>query len=75
MDKEKNFNVFSFINRIRFPHTLLKCKDCRAAAHAECKGLVPLPCIPTGNTPTLRGIPVSIVIIVSMSKYSSVNIS
>ncbi|XP_018300582.1 rac GTPase-activating protein 1 [Mycetomoellerius zeteki] len=43
--------------KIRFPHTLLKCKDCRAAAHAECKGLVPLPCIPTGNTPTLRGIP------------------
>ncbi|KOX70636.1 Rac GTPase-activating protein 1 [Melipona quadrifasciata] len=29
--------------------------DKRATAHTECKDLVPLPCIPTGNTPTLRG--------------------
>lgn len=41
--------------RIRFGKIALKCKDCRATAHTECKDLVPLPCIPTGNTPTLRG--------------------
>ncbi|KAK9298143.1 hypothetical protein QLX08_008455 [Tetragonisca angustula] len=41
--------------RIRFGKVALKCKDCRATAHTECKDLVPLPCIPTGNTPTLRG--------------------
>ena len=71
MDKKKNLNVFSFINRIRFGNTLQKCRDCRATAHTECKSLVPLPCVPTGNTPTLRGIPVSIVIIISTSKHFS----
>ncbi|KAL6264775.1 hypothetical protein P5V15_004873 [Pogonomyrmex californicus] len=43
--------------RIRFGKVAQKCRDCRATAHTECKDLVPLPCIPTGNTPTLRGIP------------------
>ncbi|KAG5322574.1 RGAP1 protein, partial [Pseudoatta argentina] len=43
--------------KIRFGNTLQKCRDCRATAHTECKSLVPLPCVPTGNTPTLRGIP------------------
>ncbi|CAK9812948.1 Rac GTPase-activating protein 1 [Anthophora plagiata] len=42
--------------RIRFGKVALKCKDCKATAHTECKDLVPLPCVPTGNTPTLRGI-------------------
>ncbi|XP_076383998.1 rac GTPase-activating protein 1 [Megalopta genalis] len=41
--------------KIRFGKVALKCKDCKAAAHTECKDLVPLPCIPTGNTPTFRG--------------------
>ncbi|XP_076679620.1 rac GTPase activating protein tumbleweed [Andrena cerasifolii] len=41
--------------RIRFGKVALKCRDCRATAHTECKDLVPLPCVPTGNTPTLRG--------------------
>ncbi|XP_012282678.1 rac GTPase-activating protein 1 [Orussus abietinus] len=41
--------------RIRFGKAALKCRDCRATTHAECKDLVPLPCVPTGNTPTLRG--------------------
>ncbi|XP_063974743.1 rac GTPase-activating protein 1-like [Diachasmimorpha longicaudata] len=41
--------------RIRFGRIALKCKDCRAATHAECKDLLPLPCVPAGNTPTLRG--------------------
>lgn len=43
--------------RIRFGNTVQKCEDCRAIAHPECKDLVPLPCVPTGNTPTLRGAP------------------
>ncbi|XP_033333684.1 rac GTPase activating protein tumbleweed [Megalopta genalis] len=41
--------------RIRFGKVALKCRDCRATAHTECKEMVPLPCVPTGNTPTLRG--------------------
>ncbi|XP_015122718.1 rac GTPase-activating protein 1 [Diachasma alloeum] len=41
--------------RIRFGRIALKCKDCRAVTHAECKDLLPLPCVPAGNTPTLRG--------------------
>ncbi|XP_076167684.1 rac GTPase activating protein tumbleweed [Ptiloglossa arizonensis] len=41
--------------RIRFGKVALKCRDCKATAHTECKDLVPLPCVPTGNTPTLRG--------------------
>ncbi|XP_050458948.1 rac GTPase-activating protein 1-like isoform X1 [Cataglyphis hispanica] len=43
--------------RIRFGKVVQKCRDCRATAHTECKDLVPLPCVPTGNTPTLRGMP------------------
>ncbi|XP_046740490.1 rac GTPase-activating protein 1-like [Diprion similis] len=41
--------------RIRFGRVALKCRECRATSHAECKDLVPLPCVPAGNTPTLRG--------------------
>ncbi|KAL0109399.1 hypothetical protein PUN28_014460 [Cardiocondyla obscurior] len=41
--------------KIRFGKVIQKCRDCRATAHTECKDLVPLPCVPTGNTPTLRG--------------------
>nr|XP_012222650.1 PREDICTED: LOW QUALITY PROTEIN: rac GTPase-activating protein 1-like [Linepithema humile] len=43
--------------RIRFGKIVQRCRECRATAHTECKDLVPLPCVPTGNTPTLRGIP------------------
>ncbi|XP_066583719.1 rac GTPase-activating protein 1 [Prorops nasuta] len=42
--------------RIRFGKVALKCKDCRTTSHSECKDLVPLPCVPAGNTPILRGI-------------------
>ncbi|KAF7395155.1 hypothetical protein HZH68_009205 [Vespula germanica] len=41
--------------RIRFGKVAVKCRDCKATAHTECKDLVPLPCVPTGNTPTFRG--------------------
>ncbi|XP_011697222.1 PREDICTED: rac GTPase-activating protein 1-like isoform X1 [Wasmannia auropunctata] len=46
--------------KIRFGKIVYKCRDCRATAHAECKDSVPPPCIPMGNTPTLRGMPGSI---------------
>ncbi|KAI4480205.1 PREDICTED: rac GTPase-activating protein 1-like [Polistes canadensis] len=41
--------------RIRFGKVAVKCRDCKATAHTECKDVVPLPCVPTGNTPTFRG--------------------
>jgi len=33
--------------RIRFSKVAMKCKDCRAACHPECKDKLPLPCIPS----------------------------
>ena len=32
--------------RIKFSKLVLKCKDCRATAHPNCKEQVPLPCVP-----------------------------
>ncbi|XP_012935633.1 rac GTPase-activating protein 1 [Aplysia californica] len=33
--------------RIRFGKFAMKCKDCRAVCHPECKDRLPLPCIPS----------------------------
>ncbi|CAL1531747.1 unnamed protein product [Lymnaea stagnalis] len=33
--------------RIRFSKLAMKCKDCRAVCHPECKDKLPLPCIPS----------------------------
>ncbi|KAK7010479.1 rac GTPase-activating protein 1-like isoform X1 [Biomphalaria glabrata] len=33
--------------RIRFSKPAMKCKDCRAVCHPECKDKLPLPCIPS----------------------------
>ncbi|XP_058807772.1 rac GTPase-activating protein 1 [Phymastichus coffea] len=41
--------------RLHFGKPAYKCKDCRAVSHSKCREFVPLPCVPTGNTPTLRG--------------------
>nr|XP_045583871.1 rac GTPase-activating protein 1-like [Procambarus clarkii] len=41
--------------RIRFGKVALKCRDCRATCHPECRESVPLPCVPTANTPTAKG--------------------
>lgn len=41
--------------RMKFAKMAAKCLDCRASCHLECKGLVPVPCVPVGNTPTRRG--------------------
>ncbi len=37
--------------RIRFGKVAMKCKDCRATAHPDCKDQVPLPCVPSQQTP------------------------
>jgi len=37
--------------KIGFTKTVLKCKDCKVACHPDCKAQVPLPCIPTKETP------------------------
>ncbi|KAK3717524.1 hypothetical protein QZH41_013796, partial [Actinostola sp. cb2023] len=37
--------------RIKFGKLALKCKDCRAVCHPDCKDTVPLPCIPSNLTP------------------------
>ncbi|XP_017771675.1 PREDICTED: rac GTPase-activating protein 1-like [Nicrophorus vespilloides] len=42
--------------RLRFGKSALKCKDCRATCHPECKGNLPLPCVPYVNTPTQKNI-------------------
>ncbi|KAF7994421.1 hypothetical protein HCN44_003893 [Aphidius gifuensis] len=40
--------------KIKFSNVAVKCRECKAVAHPQCKDLLPLPCIPVGNTPTLR---------------------
>lgn len=37
--------------KIKFGKAAMKCKDCRATAHPECKDQVPLPCVPATVTP------------------------
>ncbi|XP_050696797.1 rac GTPase-activating protein 1-like isoform X2 [Eriocheir sinensis] len=41
--------------KIKFAKSCLKCRDCRAVCHSECREQVPLPCVPTANTPTAKG--------------------
>ncbi|KAJ8914407.1 hypothetical protein NQ315_017501 [Exocentrus adspersus] len=42
--------------RIGFGRSALKCRDCRAICHLECKELLPLPCVPAANTPGQRNV-------------------
>ncbi|XP_033104856.1 rac GTPase-activating protein 1-like [Anneissia japonica] len=37
--------------RIKFGKYALKCKDCRAVCHPDCKEMVALPCVPSASTP------------------------
>lgn len=37
--------------RIKFGKLALKCKDCRAVCHPDCKDHLPLPCVPCSDTP------------------------
>ncbi|XP_018323283.1 rac GTPase-activating protein 1 isoform X2 [Agrilus planipennis] len=41
--------------RVRFGKMALRCKECRAICHSECKDALPLPCIPASNTPNQKG--------------------
>ncbi|XP_066959761.1 rac GTPase-activating protein 1-like isoform X2 [Macrobrachium rosenbergii] len=41
--------------RIKFGKVALKCRDCRATCHPECRESVPLPCIPVATTPNAKG--------------------
>lgn len=41
--------------RLKFGKVNSKCQDCRASCHLECEGLLPLPCIPVGNTSAVKG--------------------
>lgn len=41
--------------RVKFGKTALKCRDCRATCHQECKESVPRPCVPTATTPNRKG--------------------
>lgn len=41
--------------RVKFGKTALKCRDCRATCHQECKESVPRPCVPTALTPNRKG--------------------
>ncbi|XP_028401138.1 rac GTPase-activating protein 1-like [Dendronephthya gigantea] len=43
---------------IRFAKMALKCRDCRAICHTDCKKLVPVPCIPVKRTPNSARKPV-----------------
>lgn len=45
----------SFHCRIKFGKVALKCRDCRAICHPECRESVPVPCVPIANTPTAKG--------------------
>ncbi|KAL5007812.1 hypothetical protein ScPMuIL_016618 [Solemya velum] len=39
--------------RVKFGRLAMKCKDCRATCHPECKDNLPLPCVP--NAPSTPG--------------------
>ncbi|XP_065839851.1 rac GTPase-activating protein 1-like [Oscarella lobularis] len=40
--------------KIHFGSSALRCKDCRAVCHPECKTNLPLPCIPHVSTPSKK---------------------
>ncbi|KAK2722054.1 hypothetical protein QYM36_002563 [Artemia franciscana] len=40
--------------KMRFGTTVLKCVDCRAFVHTDCKTKLPLPCIAVSTTPSKR---------------------
>lgn len=41
--------------KVQFLKGAVKCNDCKTVAHAECKNIVALPCVPVGNALLLRG--------------------
>lgn len=39
---------------IKFAKTCLKCRDCWDICHTKCREQVPLPCVPSANTPNSK---------------------
>nr|CAG4634954.1 EOG090X0ACU [Alona affinis] len=39
-------------NRIKFGKSALKCIECRGTCHVDCKSRMPMPCVPTVQTPS-----------------------
>lgn len=58
--------------RIRFGKIALKCKECRSLCHVECKMDLPVPCIPTMNTPTQKGVIVRFIYYVRLIQNSDI---
>ena len=46
----KFFNSFFLNNRIKFGKPALKCADCRATCHVDCKPRMSMYCVPTAQT-------------------------
>ncbi|XP_046462903.1 rac GTPase-activating protein 1-like [Daphnia pulex] len=42
-------------NRIKFGKPALKCVECRGTCHVDCKSRMPMPCVPTVQTPSNKG--------------------
>ncbi|XP_045034832.1 rac GTPase-activating protein 1 isoform X1 [Daphnia magna] len=42
-------------NRIKFGKPALKCIECRGTCHVDCKSRMPMPCVPTVQTPSNKG--------------------
>ncbi|XP_018574232.1 rac GTPase-activating protein 1-like, partial [Anoplophora glabripennis] len=49
-------SCMSCAKRTHFGRSVLKCRDCRAICHLECKDYLPLPCVPAANTPGNRNL-------------------
>ena len=50
------FNSCQFVsvNRIKFGKPALKCVECRQTCHVDCKSRMPMPCVPTVQTPNSK---------------------
>jgi len=42
-------------NRIKFGKPALKCIECRGTCHVDCRSRMPMPCVPTVQTPSTKG--------------------
>lgn len=43
------------MRRIKFGKPALKCVECRGTCHVDCKSRMPMPCVPTVQTPSNKG--------------------
>lgn len=49
------FITLSHAQRIKFGKPALKCIECRGTCHVDCKSRMPMPCVPTVQTPSNKG--------------------